>query len=753
MSSFLRYFDQHLYEFNAADIVEGFYDAFLMQKSHHPGLFPFHQTTYFVYIFLNFTLFLAVVLCTRTAIRNALVACHVQFFEWSHEITITFIENIYTGVVLGGTFMNIYPTMNVVEWDQESMWTAAFQTDPRIKDFFIDYKPFFVCYKKWVALIFGEVVAFSVCLVLGLLFLAHIVPFSLFILMPVQAVCFVVCAMNLTLITPYQTAFVAMVKRLRGMKTEETSRKSLNYIAVTNYVSLAVAIFNVTVASFTIYIIANYSGKMLSTFRVLIIVQITATLLLCLLLPAFGLYTVLPIPILFSSHPRLFPSYQWTYLANLLQYGLLFSIVTIGGRAIIRSAFISSHVKFFNWSHEKTLRFVESINTWILVLGFLLNIYPALNIVVFEQDEWWAAAFRVDPRLVEFGEEYRPFFVCYRRWAFVILFQLLVGCLVVLFNYIFLARVTMNSLVTMSKKLKRIQKRMLLMEVASFVAFGTFVVIPLFLTGYFSIMGSRDLLRKVFSLLTITFAFLYFKNHDLLDVNEKLAEEKATRKLMKKEVVFKNVHQSYRVLISPDSSQCSGRPKVLIIVLSTAEHFEQRQVIRNTYGNPKLSKSVAEKKILVNFIMSRPKSHDLMQKLNKESAIYDDIVVTDLPEHYFLLHLKVFALLDFFRDNCPQADFVLKVDEDVVVDVDRMLYFIERDIHANILSISGIVWVASSALRDPTNKWYVTKEEWPEYYYPRYCDGPFYLIGRSAVKRLLHHAKTTHAFRFEVFFL
>ncbi|CAD6195873.1 unnamed protein product [Caenorhabditis auriculariae] len=139
----------------------------------HQGLFPFHQFTYFIYISLNYTLMLAVVLCTRTAIRNALVACHVQFFEWSHETSLNLVETFYATSFVIAFIMNIYPAIHVVEWDQDSMWAAAFQTDPRIKDFFIEYKPFFVCYKKWVIVIFGEVIAASICLVFSLFFLAH----------------------------------------------------------------------------------------------------------------------------------------------------------------------------------------------------------------------------------------------------------------------------------------------------------------------------------------------------------------------------------------------------------------------------------------------------------------------------------------------------------------------------------------------------------------------------------------------------
>ncbi|CAD6187106.1 unnamed protein product [Caenorhabditis auriculariae] len=234
-----------------------------------------------------------------------------------------------------------------------------------------------------------------------------------------------------------------------------------------------------------------------------------------------------------------------------------------------------------------------------------------------------------------------------------------------------------------------------------------------------------------------------------LDVYDRAEEEKASREAVIKEISFRNIHQPYRILISPNSSQCSGKPKILAIVLSTADGYEMRQTIRATWASPKVSKTVEEGKIVVNFIISQPKSQELMHKLLTENSTYDDLIVTDLPDEYDLLHLKVYALLDFFRDNCLQADFVLKIDQDVAVDVDRMLYYIEKDIYANVLSISGLVWYDSKARRDPTDKWFVTEEEWGEFYYPKYCNGPFYLIGRSAAQRLLHHAKTTHAFRFE----
>ncbi|CAD6195874.1 unnamed protein product [Caenorhabditis auriculariae] len=141
--------------------------------SMHQGFFPFPQMTYYVYITLNYTLMFAVALCTRTAVRNALTACHVQFFEWTHETCLNTVETIYAGSFLFLFALTGYPAIRVVEWDQDSMWAAAFRTDPRIKEFAAEYRPFFVCYKKWVIVIFGLVSVTSVCVVFGFLFLAH----------------------------------------------------------------------------------------------------------------------------------------------------------------------------------------------------------------------------------------------------------------------------------------------------------------------------------------------------------------------------------------------------------------------------------------------------------------------------------------------------------------------------------------------------------------------------------------------------
>ncbi|VDM83073.1 unnamed protein product [Strongylus vulgaris] len=96
-----------------------------------------------------------------------------------------------------------------------------------------------------------------------------------------------------------------------------------------------------------------------------------------------------------------------------------------------------------------------------------------------------------------------------------------------------------------------------------------------------------------------------------------------------------------------------------------------------------------------------------MLRLLAEHSRYNDLIVTDVFESYENLVLKVYTAMIFFKHYCPKANFLMKVDDDVVIHLDRMFSrWIETENDEN--SIFGIVWPEHPPIRDRANKWYAT---------------------------------------------
>ena len=68
-----------------------------------------------------------------------------------------------------------------------------------------------------------------------------------------------------------------------------------------------------------------------------------------------------------------------------------------------------------------------------------------------------------------------------------------------------------------------------------------------------------------------------------------------------------------------------------------------------------------------------PSSSDQLRALEAESDRTGDLAITDNVDTYQNLTLKTLAGLAWATDKCPGAKFVLKADDDVFVQVPRLL--------------------------------------------------------------------------------
>ena len=59
----------------------------------------------------------------------------------------------------------------------------------------------------------------------------------------------------------------------------------------------------------------------------------------------------------------------------------------------------------------------------------------------------------------------------------------------------------------------------------------------------------------------------------------------------------------------------------------------------------------------------------LAASLEQEAAEHGDLVLARVEDHYENLGLKTISAMDWVARNCPQAEYLLKVDDDMFVQV------------------------------------------------------------------------------------
>ncbi|BFZ02780.1 hypothetical protein BsWGS_05819 [Bradybaena similaris] len=210
--------------------------------------------------------------------------------------------------------------------------------------------------------------------------------------------------------------------------------------------------------------------------------------------------------------------------------------------------------------------------------------------------------------------------------------------------------------------------------------------------------------------------------------------------IFKKGNTIKNrLNDSY--LIKGDNVCKGGQPFLLVIIPSVASNTAERDAIRWTWLRAAETNSWPRAFIRDHikhiFLFGRQDSdlNESYQQLLHESNIVGDIVMADFEDTYRNLTRKVLSGLSWVRQYCPQAQFVLKADQDTFINVPLMLEVIHKA--ATYLKNASFVMGLQHNVQQPlvirSGRWAVSEEEYPLSFYPRYLYGHTYVLSRTAV--------------------
>jgi len=102
---------------------------------------------------------------------------------------------------------------------------------------------------------------------------------------------------------------------------------------------------------------------------------------------------------------------------------------------------------------------------------------------------------------------------------------------------------------------------------------------------------------------------------------------------------------------------------------------------------------------------------------------------------------------------CENAKFMLKIDDDISFNVYRVMNYLDNLLleSSNNLRKTMICKIHRKAgvIRNPRNKFYVSKELYPKDVYPDYCDGPAYIFTADLAEMFYKRSLKTKMFVFE----
>lgn len=170
--------------------------------------------------------------------------------------------------------------------------------------------------------------------------------------------------------------------------------------------------------------------------------------------------------------------------------------------------------------------------------------------------------------------------------------------------------------------------------------------------------------------------------------------------------------------------------KLLIMITSAPAHKDARLAIRQTWGH-----YGSRRDISIGFMLGATDNQTIEEALAMESYIYDDIVRGHFVDSYNNLTLKTISLLEWVDTNCPKVSFVLKTDDDMFINVPKLLEFIEKHSkdHRTIFGRLAKKW---KPIRNTKSKYYVSPLQYFPSVFPQFTTGPAYLLSADVVHDL-----------------
>ncbi|KAK6964313.1 beta-1 3-galactosyltransferase 1 [Biomphalaria glabrata] len=198
---------------------------------------------------------------------------------------------------------------------------------------------------------------------------------------------------------------------------------------------------------------------------------------------------------------------------------------------------------------------------------------------------------------------------------------------------------------------------------------------------------------------------------------------------------------------------CSDSKLVVCVEISRANN-KTRQTIRQTWGS---YANVSSKNATLIFFLgsehpSTNGSQSVQHFINKEAELYGDILQEDYVDDYKNLSLKSVSILKWVSLKCPESQFLLKVDDDMYINVPLLVQTLDDIIKSKGKYhpfIVGYSVQGSGPIRDPNSKWYAPLSAYKGNSYPRYASGVSYAMTTSAAKLLYNASLQVPVFSLE----
>lgn len=191
-------------------------------------------------------------------------------------------------------------------------------------------------------------------------------------------------------------------------------------------------------------------------------------------------------------------------------------------------------------------------------------------------------------------------------------------------------------------------------------------------------------------------------------------------------------HVKYNIVTNPDC-RVKGKEtvEIVLVVKSALKHWDNRKVIRKTWGNEESRFGNVRTVFLVG---GKDISFEWKKKLRNESAQFQDLVVGNFKDTYENVIIKTRMGLEWSYKECfSVAKFFFFIDDDCYVSIKNAFTFLRNQSSENHLYAGKINFKSGPIRTKLHSTWFITGKDYPYNLYPPYAAGAGYFMSRKSV--------------------
>ena len=182
---------------------------------------------------------------------------------------------------------------------------------------------------------------------------------------------------------------------------------------------------------------------------------------------------------------------------------------------------------------------------------------------------------------------------------------------------------------------------------------------------------------------------------------------------------------------------------LLAVVFTAPSNKKVRDDVRDTWGA--LMKSSSD--VRMSFILGKTFNANDMGDLLAEAKHHQDMIVFDFWDHYEYLAVKSMMSFTWANQFCPNVDFVLKVDDDILLNMHAMIKNLRH--HQQNATHHVIGHDVGNRIVYRKTSWRVPIDQYPFGLFPSYMTGPAYIMTSYAVSRVVETSRRVPLVRLE----